>query len=738
MNKNIRLKLIIEREENLQMQYFQQLDITDCGAACLAMIASHFGKRLSIAEVREQAGTDIIGTNLNGLIVASKKYDLAAKAVKGSHDAISPTLPVPFIAHMHINRGDGSWVDHYVVVRKIKKQKIHVWDPDPLYKKQKLSYEKFFESWTGYAIFFEPDVHFTKDDRKQNLLLKFIPVFLPHTKTLVFSFLASLLLLAFGIITSFYYKYIFDEVVYSKAVFSLHTLSLGVLLVTVIQSMVACVRSILLSHFSFKTDLQLNFSYLAHIFKLPVSFFESRKSGEVLSRLGDLDKIKNTLSSAALSGVMDIVMLLVSGPILFSINAKLFGISFLTVVLAAAVTMIYAKIYRSFYSKSMSQNAEVQSYLYESLNGVATVKALNTEEIVNIEYEKKKMTAVNTAWTLNKYGISQGLISGLINGISGLLVYWLGCSSIIGGVMSFGTLITFNSMLGYFTGPLFRLINIQNQIQESLVAAERVGEILELEEEKDDSVKYMKPPTITGHIKFEDVTFAYGSRRPLYEKLNLEIPSGSWTAFVGPSGCGKTTFVKLILRFYEVQQGKVYLDGNNIRDIDTSYLRSKIGYVPQEIFLFSGTVRENIALHNPDASLEEIIEAAKKAGAHEFIEKLPKRYETILGEHGGGLSGGEKQRLALARALLGNPSFIILDEATSSLDTVSEMEIHKVIRQLKSENIAVILIAHRLTTVMNCDKIFVMKEGKIIQEGTHKKLLAQEGLYKEMWSEVNT
>ena len=578
---------------------------------------------------------------------------------------------------------------------------------------------------------------FKKSAKKENLLFKFIQVFLPHKKLLVFSLLCSILLLAFGIITSFYYKYIFDEVIYSMAAFSLHTLSLGVMTATVIQSVVGCVRSILLSHFSFKTDLQLNFSYLSHIFNLPLSFFESRKSGEILSRLGDLDKIKQTLSNAALSGVMDAVMLIVSGPILLGINAKLFGISIATVLIVAVISMIFAKVYRSYYSKVMRENADVQSYLYESLNGVATVKALNAEQIVNNEYEKKKMTYVNTSWTLNKYGITQGLVSALINGISGILVYWLGCSSILGGTMSIGTLITFNTLLGYFTGPLFRLVNIQNSVQESLVAAERVGEILELECEKDESRKYLKPSEIKGNIKFEDVTFAYGSRRPVYEHLNLEIPPDSWTAFVGPSGCGKSTFVKLILKFYEVQEGKVYLDGNDIRDIDTTYLRSRIGYVPQDIFLFSGTVSENISLHKPEATLEEIMEAAKKAGAAEFIQKLPKRYDTVLGEHGGGLSGGEKQRLALARALLGNPSFIILDEATSSLDTVSEMEIHKVIKQLKAENIAVILIAHRLTTVMNCDRIFVMKDGKIIQSGPHKELLKEEGLYKEMWSEVN-
>ena len=429
-------------------------------------------------------------------------------------------------------------------------------------------------------------------------------------------------------------------------------------------------------------------------------------------------------------------MLVASGPILLSINSKLFGISIITVVLASVVSVIYARIYRSYYSKSMSQNAEVQSYLYESLNGVATVKALNAEEIVNNEYEKKKMTAVATGWTLNRYGISQGLVSGLINGVSGILIYWIGCSAIIDGTMSFGTLITFNSLLGYFTGPLFRLINMQNQVQEALVAAERVGEILELEKEKDEKVQYIKPQKIDGHIRFEDVTFAYGSRRPVYENFSLDIPPGTWNAFVGPSGSGKTTFIKLVMKFYEVQQGRIFLDGNDIRDIDTTYLRSKIGYVPQEIFLFSGTVRENIALHNPDASLEAVIEAAKKAGAHDFIENLPKRYETVLGEHGGGLSGGEKQRIALARALLGKPSLIILDEATSSLDTVSEMEIHKVIRQLKTENISVILIAHRLTTVTGCDRIFVMKDGKIVEQGDHRQLLNDKGLYFQMWNDI--
>ena len=715
------------------MTYIQQFDMTDCGAACLAMIASHYGRSLNIAEIRSVAGTDVIGTNVNGLIIAAKKYGLKAVPVKGNPDVFSDTLPVPFIAHMHIQHSQTDWVDHYVVVSKIRNKKITYYDPDPLQRKKTVSYDEFFNNWTGYAVFLEPESSFKKRDKKDNLLLKFIPVFLPHKGLLFFSFLSSVMLLIFGILTSFYYKYIFDEVIFSKSSFSLNTLSAGILAVTVIQCIVSTIRSCLLSHFSYKTDLQLNFSYLAHIFNLPLSFFESRKSGEILSRLGDLEKIKLTLSGAALSGVMDIVMLLVSGPFLLHVSLKLFLISIVTVIIASVISIVYAKIYRSYYSKMMSQNADVQSYLYEALNGAATVKALNSENIINLEYERRKMTAVGTSWHLNKIGISQGLVGGIINGLSGILVYWLGCSSIIGGTLSFGTLISFNAMLGYFTGPLFRLINIQNSVQEALVAARRVGEILELETEKDSSKKYIKPQEIKGDVQIKNLTFAYGSRKNVYENLSLEIPAASWTAFVGSSGCGKSTLVKLLLKFYEPQEGRIFLDGNDLRDIDTSYLRSKIGYVPQDIFLFSGTVRENIAMHCPEASLEAVIEAAKKAGADEFIENLPNRYDSILGEHGAGLSGGEKQRLALARALLGNPRLIILDEATSNLDSVSEFQIHEVLKGLRTEGISVILIAHRLTTVQNCDQIFVMDKGKIIQSGTHKKLLHENGAYKKMW-----
>ena len=716
------------------MKYIQQLDCTDCGAACLGMIASHFGKSLNIAEVRNVAGTDALGTNMYGMVTAAKHYGLTAHAVKGDMSILDRNTPTPFIAHEHI-REDEKNFDHYVVVAKITDTYIWVWNPDPLVRKKRISRGDFSKSWTGYALFAEPNAAF-KSGKRQNLFLQFLPVFLPHKKELVFSFLASLLLILFGIAFSFYYKYIFDDVVYSNATSSLITLSLAMFVIMIFQAGVEAIRSVLLSHFSFKTNLQFNFSYIAHVLKMPLSFFESRKSGEILSRLSDLEKIKKTISGTALSSVMDIVMLLITAPLLLHINSQLFIVSLCSVLLLATSAVIFGKINRTYYSRILSQNADVQSYLFESINGVATVKAMNCESIVNAKYEELKMKATASSWELNRFSIGKACFSSLVRGCARITVILLGCMAIISGTFSLGALITFNTLLGYFTGPLYRIITAQNEIQEAIVAARRVGEILELDNEIDETKKYYQPEKIDGHIEFRDITFRYGSRCPVYEHFTLEIPPHSWTAFVGASGCGKSTLVKLLLKFYIPEEGSILIDGNNIFDMQPQYLRSVIGYVPQDIFMFSGTVADNIALHKPNASMSEIILAAQKAGAHEFIEQLPDRYNTMLNEHGGGLSGGEKQRLALARALVGNPQLLILDEATSNLDTVSESQIQTVLRQLKDDNITVIIIAHRLSTVRNCDTIYVLDDGDIVQSGTHEQLLSIEGLYRRMWEGV--
>ena len=430
---------------------------------------------------------------------------------------------------------------------------------------------------------------------------------------------------------------------------------------------------------------------------------------------------------------MDSILLLIIVPILFYINHALFLIAVASVLAISIIVLIFSKLYRKYYALLRHEEAGVYSTLVEIVSGAYTVKALNAEGTARYDYEKSQMKAIWTSWKTANLRLLHGLLSAIINGVSSVIIFWIGSSYIINDIFSFGTLLSFNALSAYFTGPLFRMVNLQSSLQEAFVAAERVSEILEMETEQAEDEQLLKPVLLKGEIEFSHVYFKYGMRPPVFKDLTFLIGSGQCAAFVGASGCGKSTILKLILKFYEAEQGAIRIDDHDIKDIDAVALRARVGYVPQEVFIFSGGIAENIALHKPSAELEEVIEAAKRAGADEFISALPERYNTKLGERGATLSGGERQRLALARALLGRPDVLILDEATSNLDSISERLIHQVIEDLQG-NMTTIMIAHRLTTVRNCDVIFVMDKGGIAESGSHSELIARNGLYKTMWN----
>ncbi|MDR3335514.1 MAG: peptidase domain-containing ABC transporter [Treponema sp.] len=715
------------------MKYQQQLDVNDCAPACLVMIMSNYNSFVSIGKIRKLCKTDYIGTNLMGMVMAAKKLGFRAESFRGEikNETLNAKLVFPFIAHIKIFYLNNQY-DHFVVIKEITKNNVIIWDPNPNEGIHKLSRIEFLKVWTGYVLFLSPDEHFIPQKSEKNLLIKFLPLVLPHRKNLTFVCFSSCLIVLFGIVSSFYYKYVIDEVIVSKAKFTLLALSVGVLLITIIQSSVEALRGILINHFAYKTDLQLCFSYIKHILKLPISFFDSRRTGEILSRLDDTKKIRETLSGTTLSIIMDIFLIIIIGPILFKINSTLFFISSISVFMMSIIIFLFSKLFRKYYIRLRHEEALVNSSLVETINGMYTIKALNAEQFVFEEYETEQMHSVWTSWKTSKFTIMQRFLTGMINSVGTIITFWYGSSAILKDTFSFGTLLSFNSLLAYFTGPLFRMINIQPQIQEASVAAERVSEILEMEVEQPEDARLLKSAAFEGDIDFSHVSFKYGMRPLVYKDLSFHINKGQWVAFVGPSGCGKTTLVKLILKFYEPEQGTVSIDNHDLRDIDATALRARIGYVPQDIYIFAGTIAENIALCNPAAPMEEIMAAAEKAGADEFINNLPARYNTKLSERGSTLSGGERQRLALARALLGKPDIMILDEATSNLDSVSERLVHQVIEKLRGTMTAII-IAHRLTTVRNCDTIFVMDKGDIVESGSHEELLAKNGLYKTLW-----
>jgi len=504
------------------MKYIQQLDESDCGAACLAMVARNYGKRISITEVRALAGTDTLGTSLMGMSQAATKMGFSAEAMEGKNESLVPLLPTPFIAHVNIPVGDMS-IDHYVVIKKIGKKKVLVYDPDPSVKKKWMPIQDFCSVWTGFVLFLNPNDTFAPSRGEGNTLVKFLPLFKPHIKTLVMAGIAAFVLVILGILTSLYFQYVIDELLFSGSKLTLTTMSIGMLALTIMSSFLSLSRSLLLTHFSFKVDLKLIFSYFHHVFRLPLSFFESRKTGEILSRMDDARTIRSVLSETVLSVIMDVVMLVFIGPVLFLMNSTLFFILLVTVPLTSVLFFIFSRIFRKIFKEMKIKEELLSSYMVEAINGSATIKSLNAQEQVFDEFEKRTMDSVWTGWKAARLGMLQGLIGGIIQGVGSALLFWFGSMYIMDGIFTIGTLISFNALSGYFMGPLERLINLQATLQEAFVSADRLKEVLDLEQEGSENTRLLKPESFSGHIEIRDLTFRYGSREALFENLDLEI-----------------------------------------------------------------------------------------------------------------------------------------------------------------------------------------------------------------------
>lgn len=459
--------------------------------------------------------------------------------------------------------------------------------------------------------------------------------------------------------------------------------------------------------------------------------------GEIISRFNDASKVREAIAGATLTIMIDTLMAAAGAVILYMQNGKMFGIAVLMVILYLIIVITFNRWYEKLNRKQMEDNAQLTSYLVESLNGIQTIKAYNAEGKAKTETEIRFVRLLKSIFHLSWVSNLQSSLKVFIELVGGVIILWAGGVCVIRGEITIGGLITFNSLLVYFLDPIKNLINLQPQIQTAVVAADRLGEILDLEVEKTEAeYRKLSPDKLTGEIEIRNLDFRYGKRKQVLENINLKIEKGQKVAFVGESGSGKTTLSKLLLHMYSAEKGEILIDGNNIEDIQIERLREKMAYIPQETFLFSGSILENLTLGMDYAEMEVVIEAAKMAQAHDFINQLPLRYETRLEENGANLSGGQRQRLAIARAILKKPDILILDEATSHLDSITERALDRTIRTY-AKDITTIYIAHRLSTIKNCDKIFVMDKGKLIESGTHRELQAMGGKYAELVKQQN-
>ena len=706
----------------------RQHDINDCGVACLATVCREYGLKVSIGKIRQVSGTDKEGTSAYGIIKAAESLGFTAKGVIASNpEEIFQEFPKPAIEHVIID----NTLMHYVVIHRVSKEEIVIADPAKGVIKYKS--EDFLKIWTGVLIFITSEQSLKKCDETKGLFERFWGVIKPQRKFLGTLFISSILITILGIIGSFYFRFLIDDILPNNKHNSLMIMSMIMIGIVIFKITIEFFRSLLLIHMSQNMDKSLLLGYYNHVIELPMSFFGTRKVGDIISRFNDGAKIRDAILATTLTIMIDTIMAIIGGGILYIQNHKLFVICFVPIALYLILVFVFKKALEELNRSYMQNNAELTSYLVESIEGIETVKAFNGERKVNLESEKKFVKLIKSIF---KYSYVNNIEVSLMTGIKaifGIVILWLGGHLVLKGEISIGVLISFNVLLSYFIEPMERIISLQPQLQSAIVAADRIGEILEIDKEKSvDEENKIIPKTLLGDISLKSIYFRYGTKKLILNNINMYIKQGEKVALVGESGSGKTTIAKLLMNFYNIEKGEIIINNHNIKDISKEALRNKISYISQDSFFFSGTVIENLQFANKDATYQEIIAVCEKVHIHEYIMSLPLKYETLLEEKGANLSGGQRQRLSIARAILKKPEILIMDEATSNLDSITERAIERTIEDC-TKNVTTIIIAHRLSTIMKCDKIYVMDKGEIIEFGSHEELIRNKGYYYNLW-----
>jgi ATP-binding cassette, subfamily B, bacterial HlyB/CyaB len=691
------------------------------GAWALALALQVLGIPADPARIRHDSGRST-GLSEAELLRAARRFPIKARAVDSSIRRLA-RLPLPALAEL---RAGG-----YVVVGKVVEDRLLLQGQQDARPKT-LSLDDFERAWTGRLILITRRAPLSDLTRRFDLTWFWGAVH-KYRGILGEVLLASFVIQLFGLATPLIFQNVIDKVLVHRGLSTLEVLVTGLALISIFEVTLSALRTYLFSHTSNRIDVELGARLFHHLLWLPLSYFASRRVGDSVARVRELETIRQFLTSSSITLVLDLCFAVAFVGVMFAYSALLAWVVVAGLPLYALLSLAVTPAFRTRLEEKFRRGAENQAFLVESITGIETVKAMAVEPLMQRQWEEQMAAYVSSSFRAAQVGNIATQATNLLSKATTVITLFLGAGLVIRNRLTVGELVAFNMLAAQVSAPVLRLAQVWQDFHQVRIAVARLGDILNTPPEPRSAAHQAGATTLKGDIEFERVCFRYSPDSQLILRdITLKISAGQVVGIVGPSGSGKSTIAKLIQRLYLPDSGRVLVDGFDTALVDPAWLRRQIGVVLQESILFNRTVRENIALIDPALALEQVVAAARLAGAHEFIMRMPHGYDTSIGERGVSLSGGQRQRLAIARALLADPRILIFDEATSALDYESESMIQANMREIVRGR-TVIIIAHRLSTVRNADRILTIDDGSVVEDGPHEQLVSGNGRYANLY-----
>lgn len=691
------------------------------GLSCFVTIVQFMGIKITEEQIEHIMNSSNKEFDETCILQAANYLKLKSRCAKRKNLDFMKKLNIPIIAKTK--------QENFIIVAQSDNSQVMVLDTEKRVP-ELISLNDFYKMWDGTVILISKKGR-NQENRKFGFRW-FIPTILKFKKQFISVLVAAFVIQLLGILSPMMTQVVVDKVLVHFSKSTLYVLSIGLAISYIFELLLNLAKNYVFTHTTNRIDVVLSYRLFRHLFSLPLKYFENRRVGDTVARVRELENIRNFLTGTPLSSLIDLIFILVYIAVLFIYSTKLSLIVLISLPVFAIISLVVTPMFRKSLDDRYNAGANAQSFLVESVTGVQTVKSFALEPKL-----EEKWGELQTEYV--KAGYKTSMIANVANNLSryvqknfDLFILFLGAIEVMNGRFTIGQLVAFRMLASRVSEPVLRFVQLWQEYQQASLSVKRIGDIFNSKIENQEENK-VTMPEIVGEIGFQDVSFRYRPDSPLViTDMNFQIREGEIVGIVGKSGSGKSTVSKLLQRMYVPEKGKILIDGYDISMADSAWLRSQIGIVLQENFVFSGTVAYNISIHCPSASMEEIIEAAKIAGAHEFICEMQNGYDTVIGEKGVGLSGGQKQRIAIARAIINNPRILIFDEATSALDYESESIIQNNMTQI-CKGRTVIIIAHRLSTLRNADRIMTIDKGEVIEFDTHDNLMAKGGLYKKLY-----